>query len=54
MILKLLMLVQTAFGPVGFPAPALEAALNLVGRAAIAFAISIVGNISRVLIGVVL
>ena len=54
MILKLFMLVQAAFGPVGFPTPALEAALDLVGRTAIALAISIVRDIPRVLIGIVL
>jgi hypothetical protein len=54
MILKLFMLIQAAFGPVGFPAPALEAAFDLVGRPAIAFAVSIVGDIPRVLIGIVL
>jgi hypothetical protein len=54
MILKLFMLVQAAFGPVGFPAPALETTLDLVGCAAISLAISIVGDIPRVLIGIVL
>jgi hypothetical protein len=48
------MLVQAAFRPVCFPAPALESALNLVGRTAISFAISIIGDIPRVLIGIVL